>query len=300
MTIPATALAELRDLCPDARPQEPLARHTTWGIGGPADFYVEILNRADLGALRRWAGARGISLMPIGQGSNLLVGDGGVRGGVVRLRGEFEEIRFTGDIVHVGAGALLPRLSRQAAERGLTGAEPLCGIPGTLGGGLRTNAGTPEGDLGSLIQTVELMDDRGAVRDVPRDELLFRYRHADLGGRWALAATLKLRPGGRNDILSSVEKQLARRAERQPLGTKNCGSVFKNPPGDFAARLIEAAGLKGHRLGGARVSPKHANFIENVDNASADDVRRLITLVRETVRQRFGTSLEPEVWMVGE
>lgn len=300
MTIPATALAELRTFCPDVRPNESLARHTTWGIGGPADLYLEISNRSELVALRRWAAAHRVPLMPIGQGSNLLVGDGGIRGGVVRLRGEFEEIRFDGDIVHVGAGALLPRLSRQAAERGLTGAEPLCGIPGTLGGGLRTNAGTPEGDLGALVQSVEMMDEQGAVRKVPRDELRFRYRHADLGGGWALAATLKLRAGGRNDILSSVEKQLARRAERQPLGTKNCGSVFKNPPGDFAARLIEAAGLKGHRLGGARVSPKHANFIENVDNASADDVRRLIALIQETVRERFGVQLELEVWTVGE
>lgn len=300
MTIPSTALAELRTLCPDVRVGEPLARHTTWGIGGPADFYVEMMNRAALADLRRWAVVHRVPLMPIGQGSNLLVADGGIRGGVVRLRGEFEDIRFDGDTVHVGAGVLLPRLSRQAAERGLTGAEPLCGIPGTLGGGLRTNAGTPEGDLGTLVQTVELMDDRGAVREVPREELSFRYRHADLGGRWALAATLKLRPGGRNDILSSVDKQLARRAERQPLGTKNCGSVFKNPPGDFAARLIETAGLKGHRLGGARVSPKHANFIENVDNASADDVRRLIALIQDAVRDRFGTQLELEVWTVGE
>jgi UDP-N-acetylmuramate dehydrogenase len=109
-----------------------------------------------------------------------------------------------------------------------------------------------------------------------------------------------LRPGDRNGILTSVEKQLARRAERQPLGTKNCGSVFKNPPGDFAARLIEAAGLKGHRIGGARVSPKHANFIENTDNASAADVRQLIALIKKTVRDRFGTDLELEVWTVGE
>lgn len=300
MTISSIPLAELRTLCPNVRPGEPLARHTTWGIGGPADFYVEVLSRPDLAALRRWGAAHRVPLMPIGQGSNLLVGDEGVRGGVVRLRGEFEDIRFDGETVQVGAGALLPRLSRQAAERGLTGAEPLCGIPGTLGGGLRTNAGTPEGDLGGLVQSVDLMDDQGVVRTIPRAELRFGYRHADLGGRWALSATLKLRPGVRNDILSSVEKQLARRAERQPLGTKNCGSVFKNPPGDFAARLIEAAGLKGHRLGGARVSPKHANFIENVNNASADDVRRLIALVQETVRGRFGTQLELEVWTVGE
>jgi UDP-N-acetylmuramate dehydrogenase len=225
---------------------------------------------------------------------------GGVRGGVVRLRGEFEEVRFEGDTAHVGAGVLLPRFARQAAERGLTGAEPLCGIPGTLGGGLRTNAGTPEGDLGALVESVDVMDGEGSVRTAPRAELSFGYRRADLGGGWALSAQLKLRPGNRNDILSSVDKQLARRTERQPLGTKNCGSVFKNPPGDFAARLIEAAGLKGHRIGGARVSPKHANFIENVDNASAADARQLIALIQNTVRDRFGTVLELEVWTVGE
>ncbi len=300
MTIPPRDLADLQKVFPGLRPGEPLARHTTWGIGGLADFYVEISSRADLTVLRQWARDRGVPLMPIGQGSNLLIGDGGVRGGVVRLRGAFEEIRFEGTAVTVGAGALLPRLARQAAERGLTGAEPLCGIPGTLGGGLRTNAGTPEGDLGALVESVDLMDEGGGVQTVPRADLGFRYRCADLGGRWALSARLKLRPGDGNGILTSVEKQLARRAERQPLGTKNCGSVFKNPPGDFAARLIEAAGLKGHRIGGARVSPKHANFIENTDNASAADVRQLIALIKKTVRDRFGTDLELEVWTVGE
>jgi UDP-N-acetylmuramate dehydrogenase len=300
VTIPARALADLQENFPGVRPAEPLARHTTWGIGGPADFFVEIGSRNDLAALRRWGHVHGVPLMPIGQGSNLLVGDGGVRGGVVRLRGEFEEVRFQGDAAHVGAGVLLPRFARQAAERGLTGAEPLCGIPGTLGGGLRTNAGTPEGDLGALVESVDLMDGEGRVRTVPRAELLFGYRRADLGDGWALSAQLKLRRGDRNDILSSVDKQLARRTERQPLGTKNCGSVFKNPPGDFAARLIEAAGLKGRRIGGARLSPKHANFIENVDNASAADVRQLIALIQNTVRDRFGTALELEVWTVGE
>ena len=298
MSLPYTE--ELRFLFPALKTHEPLSRHTTWGIGGPADFYIEIHSRAELAALRRWARDRGVPLTPIGQGSNLLVADAGVRGGVVRLRGEFEEIRFEGDVVHVGAGAPLPRLSRQAAERGLTGAEPLCGIPGTLGGGLRTNAGTPEGDLGTLVESVELMDETGNTQTRSRADLRFGYRRAELGGQWVLSARLKLRPGDGNDILSSVEKQLARRAERQPLGTKNCGSVFKNPPGDFAARLIEAAGLKGHRVGGARVSPKHANFIENTDNASAADVRRLIALIQKTVRDRFGTDLELEVWTVGE
>jgi UDP-N-acetylmuramate dehydrogenase len=163
-----------------------------------------------------------------------------------------------------------------------------------------TNAGTPEGTIGDLVRDVETLDAEGRLRRLSRDQIHFSYRSTSLVGKWVLSVDLQLRPGDKNGILAAVDQQLKRRAERQPLGTKNCGSVFKNPPGDYAARLIEAAGLKGLQVGGARVSPKHANFIENTGPATAADVRALMDTLQRTVHQRFGVSLEPEVWTLGE
>lgn len=291
---------EIRILFPSVKRDEPLSRHTSWGIGGPADYYLEIRTRDELKKIVDWTLAHGVPLTPLGQGSNLLVSDKGIRGVTVRLRGEFEALRFEGDRAVAGGGVLLPQISRAAAERSLTGAEPFCGIPGTVGGALRTNAGTPEGDIGRLVREVEVMDAAGKIRRLNRDDIRFAYRHSSVSGQIVLSVDLQLRAGNKNDILAAIDRMLKRRAERQPLGTKNCGSVFKNPPGDHAARLIDAAGLKGFRVGGAQVSPKHANFIENVDHATAADVHTLIDALRSAVRQRFGIELELEVWTVGE
>jgi UDP-N-acetylmuramate dehydrogenase len=291
---------ELRFLFPALKTDEPLSRHTSWGIGGPADYFLEIRNRDELEKIFSWTRAHGIALTPLGQGSNVLVSDRGLRGVTIRLRGEFEALRFEGDRAVAGGGVFLPQISRAAAERGLSGAEPFCGIPGTVGGALQTNAGTPEGDMGRLVREVEFMESDGTVRRCSRDDIRFAYRQSSLAGKIVLSVDLQLRAGNKNDILAAIDKQLKRRAERQPLGTKNCGSVFKNPPNGHAARLIEAVGLKGFRVGGAQVSPKHANFIENVDRATAADVYTLIDALRSAVRQRFGIELELEVWMVGE
>lgn len=298
--MPESLAQELRFHFPALKTDEPLARHTSWGIGGPADYYLEIKNQNELIQLILWARAHGLPLTPLGQGSNVLVGDKGIRGVTFRLRGEFERWRFEGDVVHAGAGVLLPTLSRAAAERGLTGAEPFCGIPGTVGGALQTNAGTPEGDIGSRVRQATVVDARGDVRVLGPGDMTFSYRRSSLAGETIISVDLQLRAGSKNDILAAIDRQLKRRAQRQPLGTKNCGSVFKNPPGDHAARLIEAAGLKGLRAGGARVSLKHANFIENVDHATAADVRGLIDTIRQAVRDRFDVALDLEVWTVGE
>lgn len=300
MTSFACLLDELKPLVASVKANELLSRHSTFGIGGPADFYVEVKTPEQMRSLWLWARGHGLPVFPIGQGSNLLVSDRGLRGVVVRLRGTFEELAFDGETADAGAGVALPYLAKQCAERGLTGAEPMAGIPGTVGGGLMTNAGTPEGDLGSLVESVEVLEPSGEIRPLLRSDLIFTYRHSNLQGRFVLRARLKLRRGDKNDIMARVEKQLKRRAEKQPLGTYNCGSVFKNPPGDHAARLIEAAGLKGHRIGGARVSPRHANFIENVERAKAEDVHKLIEAMRRAVREKFGIELELEVWPVGE
>ncbi|MBK8575811.1 MAG: UDP-N-acetylmuramate dehydrogenase [Elusimicrobia bacterium] len=298
--MPSPYAEELRFLFPALKTDEPLSRHTSWGIGGPADYYLEIHSSEELAKLFVWARAHGLPLTPLGLGSNLLVSDKGIRGVTFRLRGDFEALRFEGDRAVAGAGVLLPQISRAAAERGLTGAEPFCGIPGTVGGALQTNAGTPEGDIGRLVREVRGMDVDGRVRRWGRDDIQFVYRGSSLGGQTVISVDLQLRTGKKNDILASMDQQLKRRAERQPLGTKNCGSVFKNPPGEYAARLIEAVGLKGFRVGGARVSLKHANFIENVDHATAADVQTLLDALRSAVRHRFGIELELEVWTVGE
>lgn len=285
---------------PGAKTNEPLSRHTTWGIGGPADFFIEVQNRKGLAQLLDWAKERNVPLFPIGQGSNLLVSDKGLRGAVVRLRGEFEEMRFDGPLVEAGAGVMLPPLARAAAERGLSGAEPFVGIPGTVGGALMTNAGTPEGDIGRLVEAVEILDESGEIKRLEKKDVAFSYRHSSLAGAFVLSATLRLTPGVAAEIAARTEAQKTRRAERQPLGTKNCGSVFKNPPDDHAARLIEAAGLKGRVQGGARISPKHANFIENTGGATAEDVRALIDAAKTAVKEKFNVTLELEVWPVGE
>jgi len=279
------------------REDEPMSRHTTLAVGGPADHYVEVGSRDQLRRLNAFCRERGLPLFPVGQGSNLLVEDGGIRGVVVRLRGDFETFAFNGDEAAAGAGALMPALANACAEKGLAGAEFMAGIPGTLGGGLLTNAGTPEGDLGSIVQSVEVFD--GEFSSRPRERLEFSYRHANLGGNIVTAVVLKFRRGDPGEIRALMQRQLDRRAERQPLGTFNCGSVFKNPPGDHAGRLIEAAGLKGLRIGGARISPKHANFIENTEKAGAADVKALIDLARARVKERFGVELELEVWRAG-
>jgi UDP-N-acetylmuramate dehydrogenase len=294
-------LKDLQRTFPAAKAQEPMSRHTTWGIGGPADYYVEVDTFDALRWLVLWARENQLPLRLMGAGSNVLVSDKGLRGVVARLRGAFEEIRFEdNNQVWVGAGVPLPQLSRACAEHGLTGAEPFAGIPGTLGGGLLTNAGTPEGELGGLVLSVEVLTSEGERRVLSQDALDFDYRRSNLGGSYVLSARLQLKLGDKTKILAAIDAQLKRRADRQPLGTKNCGSVFINPPGDHAARLIEAVGLKGLQVGGARVSTKHANFIENVDKATAAQVMTLISTIRRAVQDRFGILLELEVSRVGE
>ncbi|MCX5789632.1 MAG: UDP-N-acetylmuramate dehydrogenase [Elusimicrobia bacterium] len=301
--MPPTPWAEeLRKLFPNARLVEPLAQHTTFHIGGPADVFIAVEDEERLGALLRFAKERALPSFLIGRGSNLLVRDGGIRGVVLRLEGEFERIEFLeGARVRAGAAAPLPRLVMACAERGLAGAEPLAGVPGTVGGGLVMNAGTREGEIGALTRRVRIFDpERLEGRWLEAPELLFSYRRSNLAGSMILVGELVLKAGEKRDILRRVQEQQQRRLRTQPIHTFNVGSVFKNPPGHFAAKLIEEAGLKGLRQGGAKVSELHANFIENDKGASAADVLALIEAVRGKVRERSGVALELEVKVVGE
>lgn len=293
--------AELCRLLPQTRPLEPMRKHTTWRIGGPADAFVEARDTAELQAACRFARDRGLALFMLGWGSNLLVRDGGIRGVVVRLKGEFDRIARAGESgVKAGAAVRLPRLVSWCATHGLAGSEPLVGVPGTVGGALVMNAGTREGEIGPLVREVEALGEDLTVVRLPASAVHFAYRRSDLEGRVILSALLELNAGVKADIMSRVQALQSRRLRTQPVHTHNVGSVFTNPPGRFAAQLIESAGLKGSQYGGAQVSELHANFIENKRHATARDVLELIGRVRRVVTERHGVELEMEVKVVGE
>ncbi|HOW27063.1 MAG TPA: UDP-N-acetylmuramate dehydrogenase [Elusimicrobiota bacterium] len=290
----------MEDVASTIRFQEPLSLHTSFRIGGPADFLVDIDRRESLGRLAVWSSARSVPVFFIGHGSNLLVGDKGIRGVVARLRGELEEIRLDGDRVSAGAGVSLPVLARRCAENGLEGVEFLAGVPGTVGGALMTNAGTAEGRIGDRIETVDIVTPDGKTETLGKKDLVFTYRSSNLQGRWVACVGLKLRRGDKNDSMGKIRRQFEGRARTQPWGTHNAGCIFKNPPEMSAGRLIEQAGLKGRRIGDAEVSTVHANFIINRGKATARDVRGLIDEVRKKVRDRFRVELELEVRLAGE
>ncbi|MDE2038805.1 MAG: UDP-N-acetylmuramate dehydrogenase [Elusimicrobia bacterium] len=300
--MPREWAVELKKKLPQARLDEPLARYTTFRIGGPADAYVELGCRAELRLLLECCRRYGAALTVLGFGSNLLVRDRGVRGVVARLRGEFESVEFLPDRrARCGAGVRMPRLVTLCAERGLGGLEPLVGVPGTLGGALVMNAGTREGEIGALVEEVEALDPaRASELRLAGSELSFGYRSSNLAGLVVTAGLLRLKAAGKADIMDRVSRLQQRRSRTQPIHTFNVGSTFKNPPGQFAARLIEQAGLKGASVGGARLSPLHANFIENFGAASAKDVLALVDRVRAAVLRDSGVALELEMKVIGE
>ena len=279
---------------------EPLARHTAWGIGGVADRYFEPCGIDELAAFL--AGLPGGEpLLWMGLGSNLLIRDGGVRGTVistVRLRA-VDRLDRTG--LQAEAGAACPRVARLAARHGLTGCEFLAGIPGSMGGALAMNAGAFGTETWPAVSEVETIDAGGERRWRSASEYRFGYRTVDGPcGEWFTACRLVLASDSGGGAGARIRQLLARRAATQPTGARSCGSVFRNPAGDYAGRLIEASGLKGRRIGGAVISEKHANFIINDAGARAADVEALIATVVEEVERRQGVRLEPEVRIVGE
>lgn len=299
LTVAADVLAELRRSASRVRSQVSLARQCTFHIGGPAALYVEVLSRAELQKVLAVLRPLNLPCFLLGAGSNVLFADEGFPGVVVQLKGAFAEFTIQGSVMTAGAGAMLPFLVKGAVEAGLTGIETLVGVPGTLGGALVMNAGTSEGAIGEWVETVHLMRADGEEVTLTRQELVFGYRTANLGGCYVLGASLRFLPGDRETLRRRVGALLQRRADTQPLGTFNVGSIFKNPPGEHAGQLIEAVGLKGRRVGGAQISPRHANFILNVDRATAHDVSALMMLAQQQVRDRLGVELEPEIKIVG-
>ncbi len=236
----------------------------------------------------------------LGAGSNVLFGDGGFDGIVVRLTGEFQLVTFGMNVVKAGAGVRLGSLIQKTVSRSLSGLECVAGIPGTLGGSLAGNAGTSEGSIGDLVIDVDVLTDAGQVTTLKKEDIKFYYRGSSLQNMCVLAATLYLKKAPKNDILNRIKELISRRAEHQPLDAWSAGSVFKNPEGKSAGKLIEEAGLKGLSFGGARVSEKHANFIVNTGGAKASDVKTLVKMVHNKVKEISGVSLELEIKMIGE
>ena len=283
------------------RRDEPLSRHTSWHVGGPAEVFFNPSDVAELAAFLQALPA-GTPIHWIGLGSNLLVRDGGLRGVVISTHGTLDGLtRVNETTVRAGAGVACARIARQCIKWGLGPAEFFAGIPGTLGGALAMNAGAFGGETWRHVLSVATIDRGGHTHTRAPSEYGIAYRQvtAPVPEEWFIGADLAFeqRPGAHAD---EVRLLLARRKASQPIGEWSCGSVFTNPPGDHAARLIEAAGLKGFRIGDASVSEKHANFIINHGRASAHDLENLIAHVRATVERVHGVALHPEVRIVGE
>lgn len=285
--------------CGELRFDEPLARHTSWRVGGTARRFYRPADVEDLEAFLRKL-PTDEPLLWLGLGSNLLVRDGGFSGTVIALKGRLDTIDVEGDVLHAGAGASCARVARQAARSGLTGASFLAGIPGTLGGALAMNAGAFGGETWSIVRVVRTIDRAGVLRcRLPADCRVGYREVTGPAGEWFVGVELQLQPGDVVAEQAVIRGLLERRMATQPTALPSAGSTFRNPPGDHAARLIEAAGLKGYRIGGAEVSPKHANFLINTGEATAADIEALIEHVRDEVERRFGVCLQTEVHVVG-
>lgn len=288
-----------------ARFDEPMSRHTSFRIGGPADVWIEVDDSDQLLAVQRIACDEQVPLFVLGIGTNVLVSDRGVRGIVVKLGRGFSAIEWTdaddGSRAYAGAAAPFKKLVMEAAAREQSGLEFAEGIPGSIGGGLLMNAGAFGGEMSDVVEAIEVADvDRGIVR-LPRADLRFGYRRFDLpAGLIVTSATFALQRGDGAEIRARMTDAKRRRESKQPLGLPNAGSIFKNPPGEYAGRLIDAVGLKGRRVGGAMISEAHANFIVNVDRAQAADVKQLMDQIVDAVWQSRQVRLVPEIRLVGD
>ncbi|MDG0812201.1 UDP-N-acetylmuramate dehydrogenase [Cohnella rhizosphaerae] len=281
---------------------EPLAPYTTWKIGGPADLFLVPADAEQLASAIAALSRHGVPWTVLGRGSNTLVSDRGVRGAVIKLGEGFDRLRFEGNLAIAGASYSFIKLSVMAGKEGLTGLEYAGGIPGTVGGAVYMNAGAHHSDVSRILKSADIVWEDGSKGTYGNEELRFGYRHSILHEKRGIVteAVFALAPGDRKEIAAMLASYKDRRLRTQPLQLACAGSVFRNPDGDHAARLIEAAGLKGAREGGAVVSELHANFIVNEDHATAEDVLALMERVRRTVNERFGILLAPEVLLMGE
>ncbi len=274
----------------------PLAKDTWYGLGGPADYFIKPETVEQLKTITRRCNENDIPIYVLGFGSNLLIGDKGLRAAVIKLEAEkFAQTQFDGEQLTAWAGAKLSELVLTCVKKGLSGIEALTGIPGSIGGAVKMNAGGNFGDIGAAIETVTLMDSQGDISEKSKPELVFDYRSTNITAQFILNAKLKLTGADPEQIMRTVKEIWIYKKNSQPLNTRNCGCVFKNPRGVSAGALIDRSGLKGLRIGGAVVSEKHANFIIAEDGCKSRDVVRLIDAIKERVKEQFGIELELEI-----
>lgn len=292
-----------KELLKDSRvlTHESLASYTYTETGGPADVLIFPKTVEDLAVVVKKCREDAIPLTVLGNASNVIIRDGGIRGVVIMLN-EMEAIRKEGSLVMAQAGAKLVDVSRYAADLSLTGLEFACGIPGSVGGATFMNAGAYGGEMKDVVQSVTVMDKTGEVKVLTSKELDFSYRHSSLqeSGKLVLEVVFNLRVGEAEVIEAKMQELTHLRESKQPLEYPSCGSVFKRPEGHYTGQLIQEAGLQGYRIGGVEVSKKHAGFMVNVDHGTASDYMRLIRHVQEVIKERFNVSLETEVRILGE
>ncbi len=301
VTAPEDLAAELRGvLRGKVLTREPMARHTSFQVGGPADLLVVPEDLGDLKAALAFAKSGHLPVLVLGSGSNTLVRDAGIRGMVI-LPSAFQELTRDGVEVTAGAGVRVSRLLAYCSKQGLMGLEILSGIPGTVGGAVWGNAGAWGGSVADHLARVQVVTGDGEDLVLKRDAVPFAYRYSGLPkGSVVVGATFALEPGDPVGIRQQISRWLVRRNATQPVEFRSAGSIFKNPPGDYAGRLVEVAGVKGTRIGQAVISEKHGNFFVNLGGARAADVLALVQLARERVRETAGIDLELEIRVVGE
>lgn len=281
--------------------REPMSKHTSFRIGGPADLFVQPANEEELWNALHLARQEKVPFFIVGNGSNLLVSDEGFRGMILHTGGMLKDISVEGDIIYAQAGALLSTVAKTALEHGLAGMEFAAGIPGTLGGAVCMNAGAYGGEMKDILLDAEVLTQEGERLVLPVEELDLSYRHSVIFEKnyVVLAAHIRLSRGDTAEIKNRMNELAGARRDKQPLEYPSAGSTFKRPEGYFAGKLIQDAGLKGYTVGGAQVSEKHSGFVINRGGATAEEVRFLIRQVQQKVRSQFGVELEPEVRMLG-
>lgn len=289
-------------LCEKVSFNEPMKKHTTFKIGGCADIFCEPKNADELKKLIDFFKSNSIPHTVIGNGSNLLVSDKGVRGAVIKTGSRMAEININGDTITAGAGALLSRLARIATEKGLSGMECISGIPGSVGGALYMNAGAYGAEISDITESVTYLMPNGELVCSPRNDLKLEYRNTSFmeNSGIIVSCLLRLKRGNKERIAADMAEITKRRIDKQPIELPSAGSFFKRPEGHFAGKLIEDCGLKGFTVGGAKISEKHAGFVVNFNNASAADVIGVMNGVRDRVYSETGVTLEPEVRFLGE
>lgn len=293
---------KLSSLAKDVLFDEPMSRHTTFRIGGNADAFINASSSEEIVSVISYCLEHHIPYMCMGNGSNMLVSDNGIRGVVISIGSNMSEVQVVDNMIYAEAGALMSKIASAALGAELSGFETLSGIPGTVGGGIYMNAGAYGGEIKSVLKNVTFISKNNDIVTMDTDQLELGYRHSifETNGGIIVKCCLELKKGNKNEISAAMKEYSKRRSEKQPLSMPSAGSTFKRPEGHFAGKLIQDAGLMGFSIGGAQISTKHAGFIVNTGNATAADVLALIEHVRKTVFAQSGIMLEPEVRLIGE